>query len=103
MPPLMVERRRGSPGVAGTRRKRCLIRVLQDWREVGQCFLELQRAGLPAHETVQKNWDHLLLSQLVAPLPRDARVVDLGCGAGYTMSFLSALGFADICGVELHL
>lgn len=80
-----------------------MIRVLQDWKEVGECWLSLCRAGLPLHETPQKNWDHALLRQLLEGIPRTARVLDLGCGGGFTLGFLHGLGFGDITGIDLNI
>ena len=60
-----------------------MIRVLQDWQEVGDSIFALQRLNLPLHSSPQKNWDHWLLFQALSDLDHGARVVDLGCGRGY--------------------
>jgi len=80
-----------------------MIRILQNWTEVGDSWMSLCRAGLPLHETPQKNWDHALLRQLLQDIPRTARVLDLGCGGGFTLGFLHALGFHDLWGVDLNI
>jgi SAM-dependent methyltransferase len=80
-----------------------MIRVLQDWKEVGTCWLALCRAGLPLHETPQKNWDHALLRDLLEGVPRTARVLDLGCGGGFTLGYLHGLGFRDVTGIDLNI
>lgn len=80
-----------------------MIRVLQDWREIGAATLALQRAGLPTHETPQKNWDQYLVWQLVTPLDRAARIVDLGCGEGFTLKLLTRLGFTNLCGIDYQI
>jgi SAM-dependent methyltransferase len=77
-----------------------LIKVLQDWRELGGCVLSLTRQGLSLHETVQKNWDHFLLWNMV---DRRSPIVDLGCGRGFTLRFLSALGFSELLGVDFRI
>src|SRR5271169_2237429 len=40
---------------------------------------------------------------LVKVLPRDksAKILDIGCGFGQTMKALSALGYTNICGVDI--
>ncbi len=80
-----------------------MINVLQGWQEIGEAILELQRHALPTHSTPQKNWDHFLLRNASAELPRDAAIVDLGCGDGYTLAFLHALGFKNLVGLDLGL
>ena len=80
-----------------------VIRVLQSWQEVGEAILSLQREGLPAHHTAQKNWDHFLLYNVIKRVERQATIVDLGCGEGYTLAFLHALGFKNIYGVDYRI
>ena len=80
-----------------------MIQVLQNWHEIGAATLALQRAGLPLHDTVQKNWDQYLLWQLAAPLDRQAHLVDLGCGAGHALKLLHTLGFAHLSGVDFQI
>lgn len=80
-----------------------MIRVLQNWDEVGAAVCSLQRENLPLYESPQKNWDHWLLRQAVRDLARNTRIVDLGCGDGFTLSLLHALGFRDLTGVDLLL
>jgi SAM-dependent methyltransferase len=80
-----------------------VIRVLQNWHEVGESIMALQCEGLPTHHTPQKNWDHYLLYNALADAGRDLTVVDLGCGEGYTLSFLSSLGFKNVRGIDFTL
>ena len=80
-----------------------MISVLRDWLEVGEAITLLSRSALPLHPTPQKNWDHALLTSIVAGLPTSARIIDLGCGDGYTLMLLQALGFTDITGIDLIL
>lgn len=80
-----------------------MIRVLANWQEVGEAVLTLQRAGLPLHETPQKNFDHFTLRKALAGVREDATIVDLGCGGAYTLRFLHALQFRKISGVDLAI
>jgi SAM-dependent methyltransferase len=80
-----------------------MIKVLQDWDEIGNAVLALQKAGLPTHETPQKNWDHFLLYDSLASTAKTAVIVDLGCGAGHTLSLLHALGFEEVHGVDFQI
>lgn len=80
-----------------------MIRVLQNWQEIGDSILSLQRAGLPTHATTQKNWDHYLLVDLLAQTDRDGLIADLGCGEGHTLSLLHALGFKDVHGIDYKI
>jgi len=80
-----------------------VIRVLQNWNEIGAAIMALQRAGLPLHQTPQKNWDHELLRELVEPMDRNTSVIDLGCGDGYLLAMLSAMGFHRLQGVDFRI
>jgi SAM-dependent methyltransferase len=80
-----------------------MIQVLQSWQEVGEATMALQRRGLPTHITVQKNWDQVLLEQQLLDAPKQAAILDLGCGDCCTLKFLAALGFTNLSGIDLHL
>jgi SAM-dependent methyltransferase len=80
-----------------------MIRVLEGWSEIGEANKSLARSGLPRHQTAEKNWDLFLLTQTLAGVPFDARVVDLGCGGSQTLKYLAALGYREILGIDLHI
>lgn len=80
-----------------------MIRVLGNWQEVGEAILNLQREGLPLHESPQKNFDHFILRKTLANVGKDAAIVDLGCGGVHTLPFLHSLRFRNISGVDLAI
>lgn len=80
-----------------------MIKVLQNWQEIGDSILTLQGAGLPTHDTAQKNWDHFLLYESLASTEKQAMIADLGCGEGHTLSFLHILGFKNVHGVDFKI
>src|SRR6478736_5710119 len=80
-----------------------MIRVLQNWEDVGNALLTVQRRGLPAHESAQKNWDHWLLLQAVKDVPKAAPILDLGCGNGFTLKLLAGDGFTNLDGIDSHI
>lgn len=80
-----------------------MIRVLRNWQELGEAVVALQREGLPLHETPQKNFDHYMLGHALAHLEKDAAIVDLGCGRGFTLNFLHALRFSNLRGIDWAL
>ena len=80
-----------------------MIRVLQDWNELGEATLALQRRGLPTHETPQKNWDLFALHRITEERP-NAVVLDLGCGTGEALKLLGAAGTcSELHGVDLQI
>ena len=80
-----------------------MLKVLQNWQEIGEAVLALQRQNLPLHANAQKNWDHWLLYNALVPLSRKQAVADLGCGEGHTLRMLYSLGFATIDGADLKI
>lgn len=80
-----------------------MIKVLQDWQELGECIVTLQRDGLPLHTTPQKNWDHFMLRGALSQLEPSAPIADLGCGHGLTLEFLRRLGFENLLGIDLSI
>lgn len=80
-----------------------MIRVLQNWEQVGDALLSVQRRGLPAHESAQKNWDHWLLLQAINDLPKTSRIIDLGCGNGFTLKLVAEAGFENLDGIDSNL
>jgi SAM-dependent methyltransferase len=80
-----------------------MIRVLQSWDQVGDALLSVQKRGLPAHESAQKNWDHWLLLQAIEGISKTAPILDLGCGNGFTLKLLATDGFQNLDGIDSHL
>jgi SAM-dependent methyltransferase len=80
-----------------------LIKVLQDWSEVGDSVLSIQRLGLPLHQTAQKNWDHALLLNALASVSHDSAIIDLGCDEGFTLNFLKLAGYQNLYGLDLSI
>ncbi|MCZ6794819.1 MAG: class I SAM-dependent methyltransferase [Planctomycetota bacterium] len=84
-----------------------MITVLKNCSEVDDALSALRADELPLHVTPQKNWDHLLIKDLVQELVdewgKDLRILDMGSGDGYTLEFLHRLGFANLQGIDLHV
>ena len=79
-----------------------MIRVLQDWDEIGAAYNALKRADLPVHSETTKCWDNLLVLKTLKHFGSDASIVDLGCGGGTTLEFLAAMGFTNTRGIDLN-
>lgn len=80
-----------------------MIRVLEDWAEIGVAYHRIQDLGLPPHRSPEKNWDLSLLHSIIRHEPRTAKVLDLGCGGLETLWFLRALGFENLWGIDLNI
>jgi SAM-dependent methyltransferase len=80
-----------------------MLRVLQNWQEIGEATLALQRQGLPTHATVNKNWDQYLLLNALEGIDRRGKIIDLGCGDGHTLKLLHAAGFKNIHGLDFKI
>ena len=80
-----------------------MIKILQNWQEIQSATLEIQRQGLPLHLDIHKNWDHLLLYDVIGTQDKHLSIVDLGCGDCCTLDFLAALGFKNISGIDLKV
>jgi SAM-dependent methyltransferase len=48
-----------------------------------------------------RNWWWHRLGPLLAELPRDARILELGCGAGHVLELLSSQGFTRVEGIDV--
>jgi SAM-dependent methyltransferase len=80
-----------------------VINVLKSWQEIHAATIEIQHQGLPLHLDVHKNWDHLLLYDLIGKIDLQSSIVDLGCGECCTLNFLAALGFKQLRGIDFKL
>lgn len=80
-----------------------MINVLQDWADIGVATRYLGERELPKHESAEKNWDFYHLCQLADELDRDSQIVDLGCGDGFTLRLLAAMGFRNGLGLDLSI
>jgi SAM-dependent methyltransferase len=48
-------------------------------------------------------WCDRRFGQWFRDLPRTARVLELGCGPGYMLGYLSGLGFTDVSGIDISV
>ena len=46
--------------------------------------------------------ERLAIAELFAGIPKQARILDVGCGTGKGMAFLRSLGYSWVTGIELH-
>jgi predicted O-linked N-acetylglucosamine transferase (SPINDLY family)/SAM-dependent methyltransferase len=80
-----------------------VIKVLQNWQEIGEATLALQRKALPTHTDVRKNWDQLLIYEAIVSQDRNSCIIDLGCSPYCTLHFMAALGFKNLYGIDLTI
>jgi len=80
-----------------------MVKVLQNWEEIGRATKFLEREGLPRHGSSEKCWDYHRLFEVVKDFPRSAAILDMGCSGVHTLRFLHAMGFADLTGIDLHI
>lgn len=80
-----------------------MIKVLRGWQEIGEATKFIKRRGLPEYLGCEKNWDLVQLFNIVHDMPRGIKIVDLGCGNLEVLKFLSAAGFANLFGMDLHI
>jgi SAM-dependent methyltransferase len=80
-----------------------VIKILQNWEEIGVAAKFLGHKELPKHTSGEKCWDLYQLYQIAAGLTRQGKIIDLGCGGICTLKFLRAMGFSNLHGVDLHI
>ena len=80
-----------------------MIKVLQDWLEIGEASKFLIRKGLPGYPGGEKNWDLYNLYRIVELMPRTIKIVDLGCRGLMALKFLYAMGFRNLYGIDLTI
>jgi SAM-dependent methyltransferase len=78
-----------------------MIKVLQNWEEIGQAVKFLADRRLPRHQSTEKCWDFSLLFQVAEPLDRQVQILDMGCGGLNTLHFLYEMGFRSLAGMDL--
>ncbi len=78
-----------------------MIKVLQNWSEIGRAVEQLENMGLPRHSNTEKCWDMVLLSKIAEPLSRQAKILDMGCSGLYTLRLLDKMGFSELLGLDL--
>ncbi len=81
--------------------KKAMIKVLQDWLDIGEAKMNLEKKHLPAHIVCEKNWDIFEVFKIANPLPRAAKIVDLGYMGLGVLKLLYARDFKNIYGVDL--
>ncbi len=78
-----------------------MIKVLQNWDEIGRAVIGLGEMDIPRHGSLEKCWDFEILTGLVADMPRNIDIVDMGCSGLHTLRLLHHLGFQNLYGVDL--
>lgn len=78
-----------------------MIKVLQNWEEIGSCVQALCRKNLPTHQSPEKNWDFYQIYELVREMSPTAEIIDLGCAGSNVLKLLSAMGFTRLRGIDL--
>jgi 2-polyprenyl-3-methyl-5-hydroxy-6-metoxy-1,4-benzoquinol methylase len=53
-----------------------------------------------SHEIKMINWQKRMLENVV-PNNRESKILDIGCGFGYSLSAMRELGFNDLTGIEI--
>lgn len=90
-------------GIISADKRSIMINVLKNWTQIGDATQSLQRKYLPRHLSPEKNWDLYELVNLLTPLPRDLKIIDLGCGDLYALQALEKIGFKNLTGVDVAL
>ena len=52
-------------------------------------------------QTAYDHWSNARYYPLFSHLPKDAKILDLGCGPGRTMQFMQSKGFTNVIGVDI--
>lgn len=79
-----------------------MIKVLQDWKEVGDSTRSMRVKHLPCHSTVFKDWDLWSIYNLVKDMDRSIRILDFGCSGCRVLNLLSHLGFVNVYGIDFY-
>src|SRR5213083_1843883 len=80
-----------------------MVKVLRDWREIGEANLAMLHARFPGHVACEKTWDLYRLYEIARTAPRASRVVDLGCAGLFALKLLRAMGFSHLVGIDLSI
>ena len=78
-----------------------MIKILQNWEEIGQCVRKLCRENLPTHQSPEKNWDFYQIYEVAKDLAPTADMIDLGCAGSNILKLLSAMGYTNLRGIDL--
>lgn len=81
-----------------------MVKILQNWLEIGEANKFLSRNNLPKHShNAEKSWDLYQLYTIVKSMPQEIRIIDLGCGDLFALKLLYAMGFKNLYGIDLSL
>ena len=80
-----------------------MVKVLQNWIEIGEANKFLSKKGLPRYSTAEKNWDLRQLYSIIESIPRHSTIIDLGCSGLIPLKLLHAMGFENLYGIDLSL
>lgn len=72
------------------------LKFYNEWLYTAHIYDE---GSSPMHETLTKQ----VIDQYVLPLniPKNGKILDLGCGPGYFLDYMKAQGYTDLTGVTL--
>lgn len=81
-----------------------MIKVLKSYTEIEKANDFLDRYALPKNgHTPEKNWDLYQLYAIAEKMPREIKIIDLGCGSLFALKLLRALGFRNLYGIDLSM
>lgn len=85
-----------------------MIKVLQNWKEVGEALGCLTSIGHDRntrvyHSTPAKNWDLAQIAKLLKNKNKNIRILDMGCGGSSVLRFCFRNHFTRVYGIDLSI
>ncbi len=64
-------------------------------------YLKMQTAGPVEKPDHYHNAERLAIDEIFEEIPKDARILDVGCAIGLGMKYLESLGYENVYGIDL--
>lgn len=78
-------------------------KVLTSFEDLGKAVHSMQQAGLTSHPHTMKDWDMFQINDLLNNYPKNAYILDMGCGGSHVLRLFYEKGFVNCTGIDLTI
>jgi ubiquinone/menaquinone biosynthesis C-methylase UbiE len=80
-----------------------MARVLNSFEDLGRSVYNLYQNGCSTHWHHIKNWDLSQILNILKNYPKNARILEMGCGGSQLLRLFSEKGFVNCTGIDLTI
>jgi ubiquinone/menaquinone biosynthesis C-methylase UbiE len=80
-----------------------MVRVLNSFEDLGRSVYNLYQNGCSLHWHHIKNWDMSQIYDILKSCPKNANILEMGCGGSQVLRLFNEKGFVNCTGIDLTI